>query len=223
MFVHDPLLEPVFVAGDHNSAFSVARRRLFRAVTIVGNDGDGGPLVDQFNYGTFRHALILRTGRLGRTNDPSIPPGDVPAVAFAVPAMAQGQFGAVGIAPMLAAGKDRGSQLNPADSQPPFRLVYDYGCPDGTQEVLPGDEGILLPGLNANKQSNVFVNTRARLLAHHQDNNFPELSTRVYDIDGDVRGMWAGLQRMARVVALTEEAWRTASFYGVRAGAGASP
>lgn len=220
---YDPLRDPMFVIGDHDASLPFVKRSLWRGVVLDGSSQKATPLNKTKKGYLFRHAVTIprRPPRTavpvgGQNNQPSLNPEPVRygAFGFAIPVIAQGLPGAVNLMPLLGNGL--------VDDQ--LAYIDDATLPDGTQEFVRGDSGVLVAGLDADRERRVFISTRAMLYSHHNqpgasNPNNTNLSTRVYDTDGDVRGPWAGLHRGLMVTSIPEP-WLTDVVKRIRPGLG---
>lgn len=210
---YDPMRDPFFVIGDNDATLPLWRRALWRGVVVSGTTVNGQPENDSRLGYIFRHAVTIprkpprtATPPGGANNQPSLNPSNVTwgAFGFAVPVVAQGYPGNVSLMPMLGDGR----------VDPSLQYIFDAVLPDGTKEYLRGDSGVLVAGLDPDKERRVFISNRAMLYAHHiqpgaTDPNNTNISTRVYDVDGSpdgVRGPWAGLHK-ALCVTTAPQPW----------------
>ena len=210
MRIYQPEFDPAWPAGDNDTSLKPEQRYLMRAVIIDATDADGLPVLSNAarNFAVFRRALML-AATAPRTASGGAARG-IGAAGFAVPVMVSGlKNQQILLRPMLGDGL-----LDPS-----LRGFDDAALPDGTREWLRGDAGVLIVGTDADRECRVFISDRARLMAHHRDDSPTELSTRVYDVDGDNRGLWAGLHR-STYVSFCPDTVRNSTFRSISSGWG---
>lgn len=188
---YDPIRDPMTIVSDRDNALALGNKAVPRGVIIDGRTVNA----DGTQVPAFQNTALLKW-----------------AQTWVAPSRAAGgQFGHFSDAiPIMTRGYNAGWVPHPIQRdgqlQPLLQFFPQLRLMDGSDDIFPGDAGIVVSGADHTDSRPVVLTDRAKLVAHHTDNNDPALSTRVYDMWQNDRGLWAGLHTGLRPIAFDDNA-----------------